>query len=271
MVTVARVKVKSLLSPTKLGSDFVINPYIGCPHGCVYCYAAEIMRAHRGRAEPWGSYLDVKLPSAPFDLAKLFRKSILLSSMTDAYNPYEEHSLTTRGILRALLPAQPSISIITKSALVVRDIDILKEFPSACVTFSFSSLDDEFRKRAEPYASSPQKKLAAMAALQSAGIETNVMCAPLFPAITDCATIINAVKPLTSHITFDALKLRRGNAEKILSFVNSLHPELKELYEEIYLRRQKDFWEVLRLEIKRKCAQEGIRSSVFFGGRHASA
>ena len=97
------------------------------------------------------------------------------------------------------------------------------------------------------------------------------MCAPLFPAITDCAAIIDAVKPLTSHITFDALKLRRGNAEKILSFVHSLHPELKELYEEIYLRRQKDFWEGLRLEIKRKCAQEGIRSSVFFGGRRASA
>ena len=265
MVTVTRVSVKSLLSPTKLGTDLVINPYVGCPHACVYCYAADIMRTRRGRCETWGSYLEVKVPRSPIDPAKIFRKSILMSSMTDAYNPYEERSRTTRGILRELLPAQPSLSIITKSALVRRDIDILREFPHACVTFSFSSLDDAFRRRAEPYASSPKDKLAAMEALRSAGIETSVMCAPVFPGITDCTAITDAVSPYVSHIIFDSLNLRRGNAEKILSFVHALRPELKELYSKIFERKEKSYWIMLRAEIKEKCGREGIKNSVFFG------
>lgn len=265
MVTVTRVTVKSLLSPTRLGADFVINPYIGCPHACVYCYAAEIMRTRRGRSEVWGSYLDVKVPRYPVDLSKIFRKSILISSMTDAYNPYEERSRITRNILRELLPAQPSVSIITKSALVRRDIDILSKFPKASVTFSFSSLDNAFRRKAEPYASSPEDKLAAIEALTNAGIETAVMCAPVFPGITDCAAITDAVKPYVSHIIFDSLNLRRGNAERILSFVYALHPELKEMYTGIFERKEKSFWTKLRAEIKEKCRREGISNSVFFG------
>ena len=149
MVVVRYVKVKSLLSPTKLGADFVINPYVGCPHGCLYCYAA-CMRGAAERGEPWGSYLDVKCPAAPPDLAKLYRRSVLLSSMTDAYNPYEERAGVTRALLRSLVPAQPDVVIITKSALVSRDVDIFREFPRVKAVFSFSSTDDDFRRRAEP-------------------------------------------------------------------------------------------------------------------------
>ena len=172
MVVVRYVKARSLLSPTRLGADFVINPYIGCPHGCLYCYAA-CMRGAAERGEPWGSYLDVKRPAAQPDLAKLYRRSILLSSMTDAYNPYEERAGVTRAILRSLVPARPDVTVITKSALVARDADIFKEFPRVKVVFSFSSLDDDFRRRAEPHASSPAKKLAAMVALKDADIPRN--------------------------------------------------------------------------------------------------
>ena len=194
-VVVRHVKVRSLLSPTKLGADFVINPYVGCPHGCVYCYAACITRARSGRTEPWGTFLDVKHPTAPVDPARIFHKEILLSSMTDAYNPYEERSQATRDILRSLLPAQPGITILTKSALVTRDIDLFKEFPRVKVIFSFSSLDDGFRRKMEPHAAAPLKKLAALRELREAGVDTAVMAAPIFPAITDCAAIIEAAAP----------------------------------------------------------------------------
>ncbi len=264
MVNVRHVKVKNLLSPTKLGADFVINPYIGCPHGCHYCYAAGITRERGGRAEPWGTFLDVKHPAVPFDPAKIFHKEILLSSMTDAYNPYEERAQATRAILRSLLPAQPDITIITKSALVTRDIDLFKEFPHVKVIVSFSSLDDGFRRKMEPHASSPQKKLAALAALKEAGIGTSVMAAPIFPGITDCAALIEAAAPHVSEMNFDTLNLRNQNRESILAIVNTLHPELTGLYNEIYRQGRKDYWQTLRGEIKDNCRRFAVRASVFF-------
>ena len=106
MVVVRRVAVRSLISATKLGADFVINPYVGCPHNCIYCYARCIMLMRSPHAEEWGDYLDVKVPSQPLPLDKLFRKSVLFSSMTDAYNPYEERAEITRSLLKELLPAE---------------------------------------------------------------------------------------------------------------------------------------------------------------------
>lgn len=263
MVVVRYVKVRSLLSPTKLGADFVINPYSGCPHGCLYCYAA-CMRGAAGRGEPWGSYLDVKRPAAPLDLAKLYRRSILLSSMTDAYNPYEERAGVTRALLRSLVPAQPDVTVITKSALAARDADIFKEFPRVKVVFSFSSLDDNFRRKAEPHASSPSKKLAAMEALRNAGVELGVMAAPIFPGITDCAKIIEACAPFISSMTFDTLNLRAGNREKILSFIKNLHPGLAPLYRRIYGEGDRTYWRALKTRIEGECRSRGLRFSVFF-------
>ncbi|MDO4560919.1 MAG: radical SAM protein [bacterium] len=264
MVDVRRVKVKSLLSPTKLGADFVINPYVGCPHGCLYCYAACIIRSRSGRGEAWGQYLDVKEPSVPIDLAKVFHKEILMSSMTDAYNPYEERAQATRGILRSLLPAQPKITIITKSALVTRDIDIFKEFPRVKIVFSFSSLDDGFRRIMEPHASSPQRKLAALAALKEAGIETGVMAAPIFPAITDCAAIIDAAAPYVSEMNFDTLNFRSQNRERLLTLISTLRPEQNGLYDEIYRQGRQDYWRRLREEITRRCLSAELKYRIFF-------
>lgn len=263
MVVVRRVKVKSLLSPTKLGADFVINPYVGCPHGCVYCYAS-CMGAAASRGEPWGSYLDVKIPSMPLDPAKIFRKSVMLSSMTDAYNPYEERALATRAILREMIPARPAITILTKSALAARDADVLREFPRAKVVFSFSSLDDNFHRAAEPYAASPARKLAAMERLKKAGIDVGVMIAPIFPGITDCAKIIEACSPFASSITFDSLNLRAGNRAKILAFVRSLRPDLAPLYRAIYDNGEREYWRSLRRQIEEECRRRGVGFSIYF-------
>lgn len=90
MVNVRRVRAKSLISPTKIGGDYAINPYSGCPHKCIYCYAACINWSGKVRDEAWGDYLDVKEQTSAIPLAKIFRKRILFSSMTDAYNPYEK-------------------------------------------------------------------------------------------------------------------------------------------------------------------------------------
>ena len=263
LVNVRYVRARTMLSPTRLGADFVVNPYAGCPHGCIYCYAACLRRGP-ARPERWGEYLDVREPSAPVDLAKVYGKTILFSSLTDAYNPFEERALATRGLLEELLPARPVITVITKSALVLRDAELLAKFPRAKVVFSFSSLDDGFRRAAEPHASSPAKKLEAMRRLREAGIETGVFVAPVFPEITNCAAIIDAAEPYADSINFDSLNLRPQNRESVLSFIKERRPELGELYDAIYLRGDRSWWHHLRAELERLCEGRGFGSSIFF-------
>ncbi|MDO4988112.1 MAG: radical SAM protein [Synergistes sp.] len=263
-VFVGHTNVKSLLSPTKLGADFVINPYIGCPHGCIYCYAASGTCKKWNENRKWGTFVNVKIPTEKIRGAKLCGKSILLSSMTDAYNPYEARSLVTRHILEALVPTEPQIVIITKSALVVRDIDIFTKFPHVHITFSFSSLEDDFRRKAEPYAASPDAKIKAMARLHDAGIDTSVMAAPIFPMITDGAAIARATAPYTSHIMFDTLNVRSGNRDRILSFATDLRPDLKDLYEAIYLHKDRSFWHQERERLKKACDFYGMECKTLF-------
>lgn len=264
MVNVRRVRVRNLVTKSKLDSGLTINPYVGCPHKCVYCYAACINYTGVERGEEWGTYLDVKEPSEQINLAKIFRKGIFFCSMTDAYNPYEEKERAMRRVLQTLIPAEPRISILTKSKLAVRDIDLFKQFKKILVAFSFSSLDDGFRRRAEPHASSPSEKLEAMSKLAAAGIATGAFIAPIFPEISDPLAIADAVRPFAKKLWFDSLNLRPQNREKVLAFVAGIRPDLTPLYEDIYRRNNKLYWVGLRREIKSFCGERGVRHVIFF-------
>lgn len=264
MVNVRRVRVKNLLTPTKLGGDYAINPYTGCPHKCLYCYAACMNWSGKVRDEHWGDFLDVKVPAVPLDLTKIFRKQVLLSSMTDAYNPYEERAEITRDILKQMLPAEPRIVIITKSKLVTRDIDLFKQFPYVRVIISFSSVDNNFRRLVEPHASSPQEKIEALKILKAAGIRTSVFVAPTFPGISNPTEIARTVSPWAGRVNFDSLNVRRQNKEKIFELVRKIRPDLLPLYEDIYERQNKRYWIDLRKEIKQFCAENKILGNIYF-------
>ena len=263
-INVRHVRAANLLSATKLGGDFAINPYVGCPHKCMYCYAACINWSGEERGEPWGDFLDVKDPAKPIDPAKIFRKRVMFSSMTDAYNPYEKKAEVTRGILKQLIPAEAKITVITKSALVTRDIDLFRQFPYVKVIFSFSSLDDDFRRKVEPYASPPAKKIAALKELKEAGIAAGVFVAPTFPAISDPVAITHAVAPYVRKMTYDTLNLRWKNRDVVLGFIRREYPQLAELYDDIYLRGNKRYWIGLRKEVRAACSEERLNCGVCF-------
>ena len=103
MIRLDTTPVKTLLSKSKIaGFDYVINPYVGCPHKCIYCYA-EYMRKFSGHSEEWGEFLDVKQCETPLKPAKLFRTNVMLSSVTDPYNAYEKEYGLTRKLLKQLV------------------------------------------------------------------------------------------------------------------------------------------------------------------------
>jgi DNA repair photolyase len=158
---VTEIIVKSALVRSKIpGVDYVINPYLGCAHGCRYCYAVFMRRYSRGHsASPWGSFVEVKVNLPDVLRAELHRKKqpgrALLASVCDPYQPVEARYRLTRTCLELLQGHGWGIDILTRSPLVSRDLDILQEMPNASIGFSIPTDDDRVRHILEPQAPPP--------------------------------------------------------------------------------------------------------------------
>lgn len=177
-----------------IGFDRAVNPYRGCEHGCIYCYARP-SHAYLGFSP--GLDFETKILFKP-DIARLLEREIAkpgyvvrpiaLGSNTDVYQPVERKLRLTRSILELLERAHHPLTIVTKSAGVLRDIDILSRLAErhlARVHISLTTLDGELARRMEPRAASPARRLHAMTELTRAGVPVGVMTAPMIPGLND--------------------------------------------------------------------------------------
>jgi DNA repair photolyase len=171
-----------------------INPYRGCESGCIYCYARP-SHAYMGLSpgRDFETRLFYKADAAKALEEQLARpgyvcKSITLGANTDPYQPVEKRMRVTRSILEVLARTRHPVSIITKHALVLRDLDLLTDMAReglAGVAVSITTLDADLKRLMEPRAASPQARLRALAALSAAGVPVTVMAAPMIPALND--------------------------------------------------------------------------------------
>jgi DNA repair photolyase len=190
-------RAKSIISSNTspdIGFDQSINPYRGCEHGCVYCYARP---THAFLGLSAGLDFETKLfakVNAPELLEKELAKpgyvvkTIALGTNTDPYQPIERRYRIMRRLLEILERANHPVGIVTKSALVLRDKDILSSMAKrglVKVALSVTTLDRKLARSMEPRASTPEKRLEALEELSSAGIPTAVMVAPIIPALND--------------------------------------------------------------------------------------
>ena len=174
--------------------DQSINPYRGCEHGCIYCYArpSHCYLGHSAGLD-FETKLYAKTNAAELLERELARRTytphvIALGTNTDPYQPIERQYRVTRGILEVLERANHPVGIVTKSALVVRDLDILARMAArglAKVALSVTTLDRRIARAMEPRASTPPKRLEAVRALSEAGVPVSVMVAPIVPGLTD--------------------------------------------------------------------------------------
>lgn len=177
-----------------LGFDRAVNPYRGCEHGCVYCYARP---SHAFLGHSPGLDFETKLTFKP-EIARLLERElrrpgytarpIVLGSNTDPYQPVERTLALTRSVLEVLERFSHPVSIVTKSAGVLRDGDILARMAGqglVRVWLSVTTLDPELARRMEPRAASPSRRLAAIASLAEAGIPAGVLAAPMIPGLND--------------------------------------------------------------------------------------
>ena len=220
-----------------VGFTHSINPYRGCSHGCVYCYARP---THAFVGFSPGLDFETKI-LVKEDAPELLRKEISsarykpttlsISGVTDCYQPAERQFRLTRRCLEVLAECRNPAGIITKSHLVTRDVDVLSElarYDAAVVILSITTLDPDLSRRMEPRAASPQRRLAAVEAMATAGVPVGVMVAPVVPGLTD-------------HETASILKAAAGAGARFCGFVPVRLPlEVAPLFEDWLARHYPD-------------------------------
>lgn len=264
-VTANQIVIKSKLPK----APYVINPYTGCHFGCVYCYA-DFMRRFGGHStERWGEFVDVKMNAADLLVGDVGAgKDILLSSVTDPYQPLEARYKLTRSILERLvaLHPQPTIGILTKSALVTRDLDIIRRFADCTVGFSIATLDDRVRRALEPVTPPIEKRLGALRETASAGIRTYAFVSPIMPYLTDISAIVSAVRESAGFLMFENLNVRGSIWGRLRVALEQLDATLIPRYEAIYASKEsrRAYWEPVRHDIERLSGDVGLEAKVFF-------
>lgn len=190
-ILIREVNCKTAINRTGIpGYDYCLNPYTGCAHSCLYCYA-DFTRRFTNHREPWGEFVDVKV-NFPEALRRQLggRKppsgTAILGTVTDSYQPLEGKFRITRASLEVLKDYPDlSLNVLTKSDLITRDIELLTGLKNCSVGFTITTLNDAAARVLEPGAAAPSARLKAAKTLKEAGIDVWVFIAPLLPGIGD--------------------------------------------------------------------------------------
>ena len=243
-ILIGEVETKDIMTKSNLPvGGYSVNPYVGCTHACKYCYAC-FMKRFTGHTEEWGSFLDVKHWPEIKNPQKYAGQRVVIGSVTDGYNPQEEIFQNTRKLLEQLRGSDADILICTKSDLVVRDIDLLKELGQVTVSWSINTLDEAFKNDMDS-AVSIERRLAAMKKVYDAGIRTVCFVSPVFPGITDFEAIFERVKDQCDLFWLENLNLRGGFKKTIMDYIAEKRPELVGLYDAIYKKKDRSYFEGL--------------------------
>jgi len=188
---IREIQAKNILSKSRV-YDYVINPYTGCSHSCTYCYA-RFMKRFTGHKEPWGEFVDVKCNAPDLLQSEINRKKpgrVWISGVCDPYQPLEAQYQLTHRCLEILVRYLWPVTVQTRSPLVLRDLDLLKQGYELEVGITITTADDHIRRLFEPRAPPIAKRIATLDTLHQAGIRTFAMIAPLLPGAEGLGTLL---------------------------------------------------------------------------------
>ena len=248
-VVIKEKKVDTILTKSNLPiAGYSINPYIGCPFACRYCYAT-FMKRFTNHKEDWGMFLDVKYWNKINNPQKYKGKTMIIGSVTDGYNYFEAKYKRTRTFLEEMQGSGINLIVTTKSNLVTRDIDLIKTYPNPLVSWSMNTLDERFKKDME---NTPtiKSRIEAMKQIHDEGIRTTCFISPIFPGITDVFSIIEEIKDFCDYIWLENLNLRGSFKGTIMNYIKEKYPALYPLYDEIYNKKNISYWEMLDKQVE---------------------
>lgn len=258
---ITEINSKSALTPSGIyGWVYSLNPYTGCEHGCRYCYAPNILRVKR---QEWGEYVKVKR-NLPIVLAQELKKKppglVGISSVTDPYQPIEEKFNITRYSLELLLKHKFPVSLITKSPLILRDVDLITQFEYSEVTLTVTTLDEKLCKILEPKAPEPSSRLDALNKLSNEGLNTYAFVGPLYPNL-DPEDIPEFIDQLActgvGAVMVDKLNLKPGIWKDIEAALVDL-PDIRDVfYKRLFV--EKNYYTKTFNDIEAYCRKNGVK------------
>ncbi len=239
---VREVACKTILNRSGL-SDYSLNCYTGCTHACTYCYARFMQRFHP-HDEPWGAFVDVKVNAAEVLTRQLRRAapgSVFVSSACDGWQPLEAQWRLTRRCCELLLQRGFELHLLTKSALVLRDLDLLAGRPVR-LGVTVTTLEERLGRLWEPGAASVETRFGVIEAARLAGLRTSVMFGPLLPFLSDSRAMLEALFARAAElgierIWVDALNPRPRVWPAVADLLRANFPDLLQPYRKILFDR----------------------------------
>lgn len=249
---VKEIFAKTILTKTAISSfDYCINPYVGCGHGCRYCYAS-FMKRFTGHLEPWGEFIDVKV-NAPYLLRKQLKRAkqgvVALSTVTDPYQPIEKKYQLTRKCLEALLETQFSVNLLTRSSLCLRDMDLFKQFKNIEVGLSITTHDERIRKMFEPNSPSIQSRVNTLRTLRQEKIQTYAFVGPMLPL--DPKPMVAMLDGLVDEVLIDRM-----------NYPNKVKAIYRQAKLEKYL--EENYFHLVGMELKERFEKKGVAVAMCF-------
>jgi DNA repair photolyase len=256
---------KSILNRTAFGG-YSLNCYTGCAHACVYCYARFMQRFHP-HAEPWGQFVDVKINAVEVLKRQLRRaapEAVFLSSACDGWQPVEAEYRLTGRCCELLMEREFEVNVLTKSALVRRDLDLLAA-GKATVGLTITTLDQNLADRWEPGAAAIEARWATLAEAHRRGLKTTVMFGPLLPCLSDDQTSLDALFRRAADVNVDAIWFDGINARPrvwpaVSELLREQYPELLGAYQRILF--DSGSREIYLAELRARVVQAAIAAGV---------
>lgn len=241
-----------ILQPCSLDwLDYQIDPYIGCEHRCCYCYILNQSQADNQE----GIFMYENLmDQLGRELSGLDPQQIYMGMNTDPYQPCEAEYRQTRQVLELLAQRGFSVCMLTKSDLVIRDIDLYKSMPGSSVGTDIAFQDESVRQLFEANAPSNQRRIEALRKLKGAGIETYVLINPVMPFLTDAEQIIQTVAPFAQTIWIYPLHMTSDedrNWRNVKDILTRHFQDLSERFRQIAFSKQHPYWVELREKLER--------------------
>lgn len=243
METIIREKeVKSILTKSSPHHGYTANPYAGCIHNCLYCYAKYLPEWTGHENERWGEYVDVKYwePLSEKQKKRLHGENIFISSATDPYMYLETKYNRTHELLEELRGTGANVLVVTKSHHVVRDVDLFKDL-NATVALSINTLDENFKNDMDG-ASAIEMRLKALKELHENGVYTSCFVSPIFPGITDAPAIIERCQGICDEVYLEHLVLCSPYKGSVLYYIRTKFPDLYPYYDRLFNKNDLSEW-----------------------------
>lgn len=266
----SEIKAEKILSKTQISlADYVINNYAGCQYSCLYCYARYSKRNLKHKRD-WGSFVDVKINAPELlekELEKIQPKKVLLGSITEVYQPVEKKYSITRKLLEILAAHKIEIVILTRSDMILRDLDILEKFPKVSVFFTVSDRDGAISNLFENGSPSYAKRLFAVNKLIEKKINVWAHIGPVIPYFTESVSIVgDLIKTGVKKIELENLNKNSAPLEKIIERLKDVDAEKSDKLKILYSNSEthNKYWKEEKSKLLNLLQDKNIKSHFSF-------